>query len=147
MLLAFNLKHILITYQKKIPKGLSLALTLSRSMNTWGSMGASVGKCSPLCFLAHPHSSKDGSSFSALLQHPAHTHTAGAYQGAGQCICASSFSPNRWGSRTYATAQCVLSGWKKEWTKERKKETQPRIPTQFLLHSGDGLTNSLTPEL
>lgn len=83
-------------------------------------MGVSVGKCSHLCFLAHPHSSKNESSFSAPLQHPAHTPSAGADQGAGQCIFPLQFPPTDGAvGRTLLPNVFSIAGRRNEQRKER----------------------------
>lgn len=124
MLLAFNLKHILITYQKKIPKGLSLALTLSRSTNTWGLYGCLCWQMLTPVLPCPPTQQQEWKLLQCTPTAPC-TYT--------QCRCwsrcramylSSSIPSHRWCSRTYTTAQCVFNSWKKEWTKERKKFSQ-----------------------
>lgn len=124
MLLAFNLKYILITYQKKIPGGLALAPTLSRSVNTWGLHGH---LCWQMLTPAPPRPPTQQEEWELLwgTPNPAHTSTAGVFL---VQVSLFTFPRQKVKQALWFTQSCVhsskhsaqynLSRWKNEWTNE-----------------------------
>lgn len=124
MLLAFNLKYILITYQKKIPEGLASAPTLSGSMNTWE---LHVPLCWQMLTPVPPRPPTQQEEWELLqgAPNPAHTSTAGAFLVQMSLF---PFPQQRGKQALWFTQSCVhsskhsaqytLSNWKNEWTNE-----------------------------